>query len=128
MLKAIHIQESKKAAEKARALREMKLREAAKGVEEGIEATLIYCDFPPEYWTRIRTSNVIECLNREIRRRTRVVGALPGGNSALMLTCARLCHVAGTQVGHKKYMNMKRLEVVFSDSSFAWPLFSFAAC
>ena len=90
MLKAIHAQESKKAArDKARAvveeLRSMKLKEAAKKVEDGIEETLTYCDFPSEHWTRIRTNNVIERLNREIRRRTRVVGSFPDGNSALML-------------------------------------------
>ena len=75
MLKAIHAQESKKAArEKAKAvveeLRSMKLKEAAKKVEDGIEETLTYWDFPSEHWTRIRTNNVIERLNREIRRRT----------------------------------------------------------
>ena len=88
----------------------MKLKEAAKKVEDGIEETLTYCDFPSEHWTRIRTNNVIERLNREIRRRTRVVGTFPDGNSALMLVCARLRHVAGTQWGSKKYMNMKHLE------------------
>ncbi len=35
-----------------------------------------------------------------IRRRTRVVGSFPDGNSALMLVCARLRHVAGTQWGN----------------------------
>ena len=78
MLKAIHAQESKKASrEKAKAvvaeLRAMKLKEAAKKVEDGIEETLTYCDFPSEHWTRIRTNNVIERLNREIRRRTHTV-------------------------------------------------------
>ena len=112
MLKAIHAQERKRAArEKAKAvveeLRSMKLKEAAKKVEDGIEETLTYCDFPSEHWTRIRTNNVIERLNRAIRRRTRVVGSFPDGNSALMLVCARLRHVAGTQWGNKKYMNMK---------------------
>ncbi len=124
MLKAIHAQESKKAArEKAKAvvvqLREMKLKEAAKKVEDGIEETLTYCDFPSEHWTRIRTNNVIERLNREIRRRTRVVGCFPDGNSALMLVCARLRHVAGTQWGNKKYMNMKHLEASLEDASVA---------
>ena len=80
-----------------------------------IEETLTYCDFPGEHWTRIRTNNVIERLNREIRRRTRVVGTFPDGNSALMLVCARLRHVAGTQWGYKKYMNMKHLEVIEQD-------------
>ena len=124
MLKAIHAQESKKASrEKAKAvvaeLRAMKLKEAAKKVEDGIEETLTYCDFPSEHWTRIRTNNVIERLNREIRRRTRVVGTFPDGNSALMLVCARLRHVAGTQWGCKKYMNMKHLESALDDASIA---------
>ena len=88
-------------------------------VEHGIEETLTYCDFPSEHWTRIRTNNVIERLNREIRRRTRVVGTFPDGNSALMLVCARLRHVAGTQWGNKKYMNMKHLEATLDDVSIA---------
>ena len=78
-----------------------------------------YCDFPSEHWTRIHTNNVIERLNREIRRRTRVVGTFPDGNSALMLVCARLRHVAGTQWGNKKYMNMKHLEAALDDASIA---------
>ena len=124
MLKAIHAQESKKAAREKAAtivaeLREMKLKEAAKKIEDGVEETLTYADFPSEHWTRIRTNNVIERLNREIRRRTRVVGCFPDGNSALMLVCARLRHVAGTQWGNKKYMNMKHLEAVLDEASFA---------
>ena len=124
MLKAIHAQESKKAArEKAKIviaeLKNMKLKEAAKKVEEGIEETMTYYDFPSEHWTRIRTNNMIERLNREIRRRTRVVCCFPDGNSALMLVCARLRHVAGTQWGNKKYMNMKHLETSLEDTSIA---------
>ena len=71
MLKAIHVQESKKAVrEKAKAvvvqLKEIKLKEAAKKVEDSVEKTLTYCDFPYEHWTRLRTNNVIERLHREI--------------------------------------------------------------
>ena len=104
MLKAIHAQESKRAArEKAKAvveeLRSMKLKEAAKKVEDGIEETLTYCDFPSEHWTRIRTNNVIERLNREIRSRTRVVGSFPDGNSAVSLCPVASCgwHPVGKQ-------------------------------
>ncbi len=123
MLKAIHAQESKKAArEKAKTiveeLRAMKLKETARKVEDGIKETLTYCDFPSEHWTRIRTNNVIERLNREIRR-TRVVSCFPDGNSALVLVCARLRHVAGTQWGNKKYMNMKYLEALLENVSIA---------
>ena len=124
MLKAIHAQESKKAArEKVKAVvaerKAMKLKEAAKKVEDSVEETLTYCDFPSEHWTRIRTNNVIERLNREIRCRTRVVGTFPDGSSALMLVCARLRHVTDTQWGNKKYMNRKHLEAACHDASIA---------
>ena len=114
MLKAIHAQESKEAArEKARQvaekLKEMKLSSAAKKLQDGIEETLTYMDFPTQHWTRIRTNNTIERLNREIKRRTKAIGAFPDGQSALMLVCARLRHVAGTQWGTRRYMNMDHL-------------------
>ena len=52
----------------------------------------------------------LERLMREIRRRTRVVGAFPDGKSALMLVAARLRHVAGTKWGSRRYLNMERLK------------------
>ena len=88
MLKAIHGQESKKAARKkagAVQLKEMKLEEAARKVENSLKETLTCCDFPDEHWGTDRTNNRIEQLNREIRRRARAVGTFPDGNSALML-------------------------------------------
>lgn len=51
--------------------------------------------------------------------RGRVVGSFPDGNSALMLVCARLSHVAGTQCDNKKYMNMNHLEAALADTSIA---------
>ena len=115
MLKAIHAQEDKIAAlEKAdvvaKKLRSMKLLSAAKKVEEGILETLTYMDFPVEHWTRIRTNNTLERLNKEIKRRTKVVGTFPDGESALMLVCARLRHVASSDWGTKRYLNMNHLK------------------
>ena len=114
MLKAIHAQESKeaarlKAAQVAEKLREMKLIAAARKVEDSIEETLTFMNFPSQHWTHIRTNNTLERLNREIKRRTRAIGAFPDGNSALMLVCARLRHVAGSSWGNKRYMNMGHL-------------------
>lgn len=114
MLKAIHAQESKEAARKkacdvVEKLRSMRLNEAAKKVEDGIEETLTYMDFPSQHWLKIRTNNVIERMNREIRRRTRVVGTFPDGKSALMLVCARLRYVSGKEWGSKRYLCMKYL-------------------
>jgi len=114
MPKAIHAQENKeaarlKASQVAEALKKMNLKAAAKKVEDSIDETLTFMDFPSQHWTRIRTNNTLERLNREIKRRTRAIGAFPDGNSALMLVCARLRHVAGTDWGTKRYMNMDHL-------------------
>ena len=115
MLKAIHAQEDKAAAiEKSYAvaekLRNMKLSKASAKVEEAIRETLTYMEFPTEHWPRIRTNNALERLNREIKRRTRVVGTFPDGESALMLVCARLRYVAGHDWGTKRYLNMEHLK------------------
>ena len=114
MLKAIHAQEDRPAAEQkadnvVAKLKGMKLAKAARIVEEGVVETLSYMAFPREHWVRLRTNNPLERIMREIRRRTRVVGAFPDGNSALMLVAARLRHIAGTRWGSRKYMDMSRL-------------------
>ena len=114
MLKAIHAQENREAArEKARQvadkLKEMKLSPAAKKLQDGIEEILTYMDFPTQHWSRIRTNSTIERQGREIKRRTKAIGVFPDGQSALMLVCARLRHVAGTQWGTRRYMNMDHL-------------------
>ena len=66
-------------------------------------------DFPTEHWTRIRTNNVTERVNREIKRRTKAIGAFPDGQSALMLVCARLRYVATSDWETKRYLNMDHL-------------------
>lgn len=100
MLKAIHAAEDREAAlakaqQVAAKLAQMKLEKAAAKVRESITETLTYYSFPETHWRRVRTNNPLERLMREIRRRTRVVGAFPGGEAALMLTAARLRYVGG---------------------------------
>jgi transposase-like protein len=85
MLKAIHAQEDRvsardKAAQIATKLEQMKLAKAAELVRESIEETFSDYEFPREHWKCLRTNNPLERLMREIRRRTRVVGAFPDGN------------------------------------------------
>ena len=114
MLKAIHAQESREAAmakadEVAASLEGMRLGAAAKVVREGCLETLTYTDFPMQHWTRIRTNNAIERLNREIRRRTRVVGTFPDGHSALMLVTARLKYIAECEWGKRRYLDVSLL-------------------
>jgi len=111
MLKAIHAGESrdatkKKAREVIARLREMRLVKAAELVDQAVDETLAYYAFPEEHWRRNRTNNPLRRLMREIRRRTRVVGASPDGQSCLNLAAARLRHIAGTNWSTKLYLNM----------------------
>lgn len=113
MLKAIHAQEDKaEAMKKAKSvvekLRGMRLGKASNIVESGIEETLTFMAYPRSHWRKIRTNNPLERINREIKRRTKVVGVFPDGNSALMLVCARLRYVAGTKWGLKRYMKDRK--------------------
>ncbi len=95
MLKAIHAQENRQAAtDKAEAvaaeLRRQRMGKAAELVEDKIGETLTFYAFPDSHWIKLRTNNPLERLMREIRRRTRVVGAFPDGQSCLNLAAARL--------------------------------------
>ena len=115
MLKAIHAQESHKAAtEKAAAvisqLRAMRLGKVAEWAGETAQETLAYYKYPDRHWQRIRTNNLLERIMREIRRRTKVVGAFPDGESALNLAAARLRHIAGTKWSSKRYLDMTLLK------------------
>jgi transposase-like protein len=111
MLKAIHAAEDVEAAN-AKALlvvdklRVQRLERAAELVHNTVAETLAYYAFPEEHWRRIRTNNPLERLMREIRRRTRVVGAFPDGQSCLNLAAARLRHIAGTAWSTKRYLGM----------------------
>ncbi len=117
MLKAIHAQEDRKAAEEkinsvASKLEHLKLGKAAKLVREGASETLSYYEYPSKHWRHLRTNNPLERIMKEIRRRTRVVGSFPDGESALMLVAARLRHIASTRWGTRMYMNMHRLDEI----------------
>ena len=90
MLKAIHAQETRATAEaKAAAvvgeLRRQRMGRAAELIEAHVGETLTYYAFPDCHWIKIRTNNPLERIMREIRRRTRVVGAFPDGQSCLNL-------------------------------------------
>ena len=122
MLKAIHAQENRATAtEKAEAvireLRRQRMTKAAELVEENVDQTLTYYAFPDSHWIKLRTNNPLERIMREIRRRTRVVGAFPDGQSCLNLAAARLRHIAGTQWSMRRYMNMDPLHAAKNDQT-----------
>jgi transposase-like protein len=122
MMKAIHAQENRTEAKKKAAfvverLQQMKLKNAALLVVDGIDDTLSYYGFPPEHWRRIRTNNPLERIIREVRRRTQVVGSFPDGHAALMLVAARLRHVSGSKWGTRRYLDMDLLRHHLQEAS-----------
>ncbi len=116
-LKAVFAMESResaldKAEQVAAEMRSRRLRAAANCLREGVGETTTYLldEFPDGHRRRIRTNNMIERLNREIRRRTRVVGGFPDGNSALMLVCARIRYVTANEWSTRRYLDMSRFD------------------
>ena len=116
-LKAVFAMESResalaKAGQIATEMESRKLKAAANCLREGIGETTTYLlpEFPDGHRRRIRTNNMIERLNREIRRRTRVVGSFPDGDSALMLVCARIRYVTANEWSTRRYLDMSRLD------------------
>ena len=116
-LKAIFAQENResamaKAGTVAGEMEERKLKAAANCLREGVGETTTYLlpEFPANHGIKLRTNNMIERLNKEIRRRTRVVGGFPDSNSALMLVCARIRYVTSRSWSDRRYMDMSRLD------------------
>lgn len=116
-LKAIFAMESResaldKAETVAAEMEARRLKAAANCLREGIGETTTYLlpEFPDGHRRRIRTNNIIERLNGEILRRTRVVGGFPDGNSVLMLVCARIRYVTENEWSARRYLDMSRLD------------------
>jgi putative transposase len=85
------------------------MNRAADLVEQAVHETLAYYAFPDIHWQKIRTNNPLERIMRAIRRRTKVAGAFPDGQSCLNLAAAGLRYIAGSARSTKRYMNMQPL-------------------
>lgn len=116
-LKAVFAQEDResamaKAGTVACETEERKLKSAANRLRGGVGETTacLLPGFPANHGTKPRTNDMIERLNKEIRRRTRVVGGFPGSNSALMLVCAGIRYVTSRSWSDRRYMDMSRLD------------------
>jgi putative transposase len=86
-----------------------KAPEFAKWLEDNIEEGLTVYQFPKEHWRKLRTSNGIERVNKEIRRRTRVAVLFPNPASALRLVTGVIMEIHEEWVTVKKYLDMTPL-------------------
>ena len=116
-LKAVFAQENResamaKAGTVAGETEERKLKAAANRLRGGVGETTacLLPGFPANHGIKPRTNDMIERLNKEIRRRTRVVGGFPDSDSALMLVCAGIRYVTSRSWSDRRYMDMSRLD------------------
>lgn len=116
-LKAVVAQENResamaKAGTVAGGMEERRLKAAASRLREGVgeTAACLLPEFPASHRIKPRTDGMIERLNKEIRRRARVVGGFPGSNGALMLVCAGIRYVASRSWSDRRCMDMSRLD------------------
>ena len=86
-----------------------KAPEFVKWLEENIEEGLTVYQFPKEHWKKIRTSNGMERLNREIKRRTRVAVLFPNKASALRLVTGVIIEIHEEWITGKQYLDMNPL-------------------
>ncbi len=83
-----------------------KASEFSRWLEENIEEGLTVYQFPKEHWKKIRTSNGMERVNREIKRRTRVAVLFPNKESALRLVTGVIIEIHEEWITEKVYLNM----------------------
>lgn len=76
-------------------------------MEDNLPEGLTAFAFPAEHWKKIRTSNCMERINREIKRRTRVVSIFPNEASCLRLVSAVLMEINQDWEGARKFMDME---------------------
>lgn len=63
-----------------------------------------YQHFPKEHWRKIRTTNLMERMNKEIKRRTRVIGAFPSDDSLIRLIGSIMMDINEEWITGKRYL------------------------
>lgn len=119
LLKTIFAQESAEAARDqwhhvADALRE-KYPKLAAMMDESRDDVLAYMDFPREHWAQIASTNPIERLNGEIKRRSDVVGIFPNDKAVVRLVGALMLEQNDEWAVCRRYMTLEGLKPVSDD-------------
>ena len=90
--------------------RQKGIEKVSEHVEEHIEECLSCLAFPESHRRRIRTTNGLERLNQEIKRRTRVVRIFPNRGACLRLVSALAIEQSEEWLTGRRYLDMRELE------------------
>ncbi|CUH39323.1 Transposase [Jannaschia seosinensis] len=125
MLKTIFAQETKAEAEAqwevvADALRE-KQEKLGAFMDASRDDVLAYMDFPREHWTQIASTNPIERVNREIKRRADVIGIFPNDEAIVRLVGALMLETNDEWTVARRYMSLESLARVTDNADVRLP-------
>jgi putative transposase len=79
-------------------------------LEDNIEETMAYFHFPPGFRVQIRTTNMLERFNQELKRRSEVIRVFPNAESCLRLMTALAMEQTMEWACQRPYLDMKELE------------------
>ena len=119
MLKTIFAQDSAEAAhaqwrQVADALRE-RFPKLAELMDEAREDVLAYMTFPREHWAQIASTNPLERLNGEIKRRADVIGIFPNDRAVIRLVGALMLEQNDEWAVSRRYMSLESLATLSDD-------------
>jgi len=86
-------------------------------LEQAEEDLLAFMAFPPEHWPKLRSTNPLERVNREIGRRSDVVGIFPNDTSAIRLAGALLIEQNDEWIVCRRYLSEESMrQILYADT------------
>ena len=86
-------------------------------LEDAEEDLLAFYRFPAEHWTKLRSTNPLERVNKEIGRRTDVVGIFPNDQAVIRLAGALLIEHNDEWLVSRRYLSAESMALILAEAS-----------